>query len=144
MVLHGYRQIQNGGCVRLFQSHREGYLDGGQLRDFIDVKDVVDVMLQCLDRGEVSGLFNVGTGRARSFNELIEAIFSALGRTPHIEYIPMPADLREQYQYFTEAKMEKLAKTGLRIPSTELETGVGDYVEWLQRREQSCRNLSLS
>ncbi len=132
MVFHGYHQILQTGIVRLFQSHREGYTDGGQLRDFISVEDVVSVVRDLERHPEISGLFNLGTGRARSFRDLTEAVFQALGRTPRIEYIPMPEDLRERYQYFTEATMRKLGAAGIVYSPTPLEVAVGRYVTRLR------------
>jgi ADP-L-glycero-D-manno-heptose 6-epimerase len=131
MVFHGWHQIRDQGFVRLFQSHKEGYADGGQLRDFIYVRDVVDVMLALAARPNVSGLFNLGTGHAHSFRELINALFAALGRKPNIEYIPMPDDLREKYQYFTEATMRKLARARVPFSPTPLAAAVADYAKWL-------------
>jgi ADP-L-glycero-D-manno-heptose 6-epimerase len=133
MVWHGYHQILNGGSVRLFESHRPDYAHGGQVRDFIYVKDVVRVMLSFAERREVSGLFNLGTGQARSFRDLIEATFAALGRPASIQYIPMPADLRDRYQYFTQATMAKTARAGVRYVPTSLEEAVTDYVAWMRR-----------
>ena len=131
MVWHGYHQILAGGTVRLFESHRSGYAHGGQLRDFIYVKDVVRVMLAFAERREVSGLFNLGTGRARSFRDLIEATFAAMDRPASIDYIPMPEDLRGRYQYFTEATMAKTARAGIVYEPTPLEEAVADYVAHL-------------
>lgn len=131
MVYHGWHQIHQQGFVRLFKSHKEGYADGGQLRDFISVRDVVDVMLALADRPGSSGLFNLGTGRASSFRELIEALFAALGREPRIEYIPMPEDLRGKYQYFTEATMRKIVAAGVPYTPTPLTAAVADYTRWL-------------
>ncbi len=133
MVWHGYHQILNEGSVRLFESHRPDYAHGGQVRDFIYVKDVVRVMLSFAERREVSGLFNLGTGQARSFRDLIEATFAALGRPASIQYIPMPADLRDRYQYFTQATMAKTARAGVRYVPTSLEEAVADYVAWMSR-----------
>ncbi len=132
MVWHGYHQILKGGTVRLFESHRPDYTHGGQLRDFIYVKDVVRVMLSFAERREVSGLFNLGTGQARSFRDLIEATFAASGRPASIEYIPMPEDLRGRYQYFTQATMTKTARAGVVYQPTRLEDAVADYVAWLR------------
>ena len=128
MVYHGYRQIHESGVVRLFQSHRDGYADGGQLRDFISVEDVVTVIRRLESAPGVSGLFNLGTGRAQSFRSLLEAVFLALGREPRIEYIPMPADLQGRYQYFTEATMRKLASAGIEYSPTPLPEAVRCYV----------------
>ena len=132
MVWHGYHQILKEGTVRLFESHRPDYTHGGQLRDFIYVKDVVRVMLSFAERREVSGLFNLGTGQARSFRDLIEATFAASGRPVSIEYIPMPEDLRGRYQYFTQATMTKTARAGVVYQPTPLEDAVADYVAWLR------------
>jgi len=132
MVWHGYHQILKEGTVRLIESHRPDYAHGGQLRDFIYVKDVVRVMLAFAERREVSGLFNLGTGQARSFRDLIEATFAASGRPASIEYIPMPEDLRGRYQYFTQATMTKTARAGVVYQPTPLEDAVADYVAWLR------------
>ncbi len=132
MVFHGWNQLHRTGAVRLFKSHRTDYVDGGQLRDFISVADVVSVMLDLVRRPQVSGLFNLGTGHAHSFRELIEALFAAAERTPNIEYIPMPEDLQTKYQYFTEATMRKLARAGIAYTPTPLPTAVADYVRWLR------------
>lgn len=113
MAFHGYRQIREFGKIRLFKSCNPGYRDGGQLRDFVYVKDVCSVILWLLQNGHVSGLFNVGTGRARSFLELAEAVFHALGLEPDIEYIDMPGHLKEKYQYYTKAEMGKMRGGGM-------------------------------
>jgi ADP-L-glycero-D-manno-heptose 6-epimerase len=129
MVYHGYHQIQKEGRVKLFKSHRPDYADGGQLRDFIYVNDVVAVILSLLDRPEVSGLFNLGTGHARSFRELLEAVFQSLGRKPEIDYIPMPEDLQGKYQYYTQATMAKIRAAGIPFEPQSLEASVDDYVQ---------------
>jgi len=120
--------VQAGGAIRLFKSHREGIADGGQLRDFIHVADCVAVMLFLLDNPGVSGLFNVGTGQARSFADLARAIFAGAGLPEQIDYIDMPEVLRARYQYFTEARMQRLRQAGFNAPFLSLEDGVGDYV----------------
>ncbi|NYZ14131.1 ADP-glyceromanno-heptose 6-epimerase [Azospirillum sp. RWY-5-1] len=122
-------QLATGKGARLFKSHRPDYDHGGQLRDFIWVGDCVDVMLWLLDNPGVSGLFNVGTGRARSFRDLAEATFAALGRAPDIEYFDMPEELQGKYQYFTQADTGKLRAAGFDLPFTELEEGVRRYVQ---------------
>ena len=122
-------QLAAGHGARLFKSHRPDYDHGGQLRDFIWVGDCVDVMLWLLDNPGVSGLFNVGTGRARSFRDLAEATFAALGRSPDIEYFDMPEELQGKYQYFTQADTGKLRAAGFDLPFTELEDGVRRYVQ---------------
>ena len=132
MVFHGWHQMHREGRVRLFKSHKEGYEDGGQLRDFIYVGDVVDVMLSLAERPDISGLFNLGTGQAHSFRELIEHLFAAADRPPRIDYVPMPEDLRGKYQYFTEACMQKLQRAGLTYIPTPLAAAVTSYVKWLR------------
>lgn len=117
-----------GGPVHLFRSHRPGVADGGQSRDFVWVGDCVDVVRWFLDHPEVSGLFNCGTGRARTFADLATAVFSALGRPANIEYVPMPDALRDHYQYFTEASLDRLRAAGYDRPFTGLEDGVARYV----------------
>lgn len=123
-----FEQITSGKPARLFRSHNPDYADGGQLRDFIWVGDCVDVMLWLLDNPGVNGIFNVGTGRARSFLDLANACFAALDTPPRIEYIDTPAAIRENYQYFTEAPMARLRKAGYARPFTGLEKGVRRYI----------------
>ena len=129
MIFHGYRQIRESGKIRLFRSCNSDYADGGQLRDFVYVKDICNVILWLLEHPNVSGLFNVGTGRAQSFRELAEATFHALGMEPNIEYIPMPEHLREKYQYYTKAEMDKLRQAGYAAPFMTVEEGAVDYVQ---------------
>ncbi|MBN1615582.1 MAG: ADP-glyceromanno-heptose 6-epimerase, partial [Deltaproteobacteria bacterium] len=126
VVYKACRQIEQTGRVRLFKSARPDYGDGGQMRDFVYVKDCTEVMQWLLEHSEANGIFNVGTGRARTWNDLIGAVFAALGRKPQIEYIDMPAELRSQYQYFTEAKMEKLRSRGCPAAFGPLEETVRD------------------
>lgn len=133
MVFHGWQQIRQTGKVRLFKSHRPDFADGGQLRDFIYVRDVVRVLVFLLAQPGISGLFNLGTGQARSFHDLAEATFAALGRTPAIDFIPMPEDLQGRYQYYTEATMDRLRSAGVVFSPTPLEVAVRDYVHWLER-----------
>lgn len=128
VVMHGYGQIRQQGQIRLFRSHKEGIADGEQMRDFVYVKDVVDMCHFFLENKVESGLYNVGTGVARSFNDLAGSIFTALGKKQKIEYFDMPEDLREQYQYFTEANVSKLLEAGYQKPIHSLEEGVGEYV----------------
>jgi ADP-L-glycero-D-manno-heptose 6-epimerase len=141
MVFHGWHQIREQGRVRLFQSHRPGYADGGQLRDFISVGDVVRVIAALAERPQVSGLFNLGTGRAESFRTLIEAVFLTMAREPQIDYIPMPADLQGKYQYFTEATMAKLARSGVPYVPTPLTSAVADYVQRLAAEGARSKEL---
>lgn len=129
MVYHGYKQIKERGTIRLFKSCDPNYADGEQLRDFVYVKDVCAVILWLLEHREISGLYNVGTGRAQSFRELAEATFHALGMEPRIEYIDMPEQLREKYQYYTKAEMGKLRQAGYNRPFMTVEQGVADYVQ---------------
>ncbi len=124
-----FPKLQAGEPARLFKSHRPGFEDGGQLRDFIHVDDCVAVMLWLYDNPQVNGLFNVGTGKARSFKDLALATFAAMGLEPRVEYFDMPEHLRGKYQYFTEAKTERLRAAGFTQPFTELEDGVRRYVQ---------------
>jgi ADP-L-glycero-D-manno-heptose 6-epimerase len=128
VVAQIWPDVLEGRPVKLFQSHRPDYADGGQLRDFVYVRDVVDVIEWLANHDGVSGLFNLGSGRARSFRELAAATFAAAGRAPQIEYVPMPEVLRGRYQYFTEAPLERLRAAGYAGQMTGLEDGVGDYV----------------
>ncbi|MDA0238712.1 MAG: ADP-glyceromanno-heptose 6-epimerase [Proteobacteria bacterium] len=123
-----YRQIKETGQAKLFQSHNPDYPDGGQQRDFIWVGDCVAVMLWLLEHQDVSGLFNCGTGQARSFQDLACAVFAALGLEPKITYVPTPENIRDKYQYFTQAQMERLKRAGYDQGFTSLEDGVGQYV----------------
>lgn len=132
VIWHAYNQIKQNGTVKLFKSHRPDYLDGQQLRDFIYVKDILKVCYWFLENYKEipsSGLFNLGTGKARSFEDLVKATFSGAGVPVQIQYIDMPEDIRDKYQYFTEARMEKLTGCGYTEPFYSLETGVSDYVK---------------
>ena len=124
-----YPQVMAGAAARLFKSHHPDYQDGGQLRDFVWVGDIVDVMVWLYDHPEVNGLFNVGSGKARSFKDLAESTFKAAGKAPKINYMDMPETLREKYQYYTQADMTKLRSVGYNKPFTELEAGVEKYVK---------------
>lgn len=128
MIFHGYKQIQESGKVRLFKSCNPNYGDGEQLRDFVYVKDICSLIYWLLHNEQVSGLFNVGTGRVQSFKELAEATFHALGLEPNIEYIDMSESLKEKYQYYTKAEMSKLRATGFDKNFMDLEAGTRDYV----------------
>ena len=123
-----YETVAAGRPATLFRSHRADVADGGQMRDFIWVGDCVDVMLWLFDNRAVSGLFNLGTGAARSFADLAAAVFLALGKKPDIRYIDTPAELREKYQYFTQATMTRLHAAGYGAPFASLEEGVARYV----------------
>ena len=136
VVLHGFDQIKATGKVKLFRSHRAGVADGEQKRDFVHVGDVVDVLLFAASGAIERGIYNLGTGRARSFADLARATFRAMGReAANIEYFDMPTELRERYQYFTEADMTRLRAAGWQRPFTSLEDGVAAYVERLARAE---------
>lgn len=128
VILHSFGQINNTGQVKLFRSHRPDYKDGQQLRDFVYVKDVANVILWLMQHKPESGLYNVGTGKARSFFDLADNTFKALHLKTNIEFIDTPLDIRDKYQYFTEAKMDKLRQAGYDKPFTTLEDGVNDYV----------------
>jgi ADP-L-glycero-D-manno-heptose 6-epimerase len=120
--------VRDGQSVQLFKSYREGVPDGGQKRDFVYVRDVADVVAWLLASPEVNGVFNLGSGKARTFEDLARAVFAAAGKPPQIDYIPMPATLRDRYQYFTEARMQRLAEAGYSGGFTTLEAGIEDYV----------------
>ncbi len=122
------------GKVKLFKSHRPDYKDGEQMRDFVYVKDAVDVTLFMLDQKQIGGLFNCGTGIARTWRDLVTAVYSAMGHNPQIDYIDMPEHLQGKYQYFTEATTDKLRAAGYTKPFTTLEDGIRDYVQtYLQK-----------
>jgi len=129
VVFHSYHQIQNSGKVKLFRSHRPDFTDGEQIRDFVYVADVAKVLLYFMETRKHSGIYNLGTGKARSFNHLVKAVFSAAGKPPDIEYIDIPEDIRDKYQYFTEADMRKLRNTGYSNPFCTIEEGIEDYVK---------------
>ena len=122
-------QAAQGAAVRLFRSYNPKYADGEQMRDVVYVKDAVHVMLWCLDNPNVSGMFNIGTAKARSFNDMAKAIFAALGRELKVHYIDMPQELIANYQYFTESNIGKLRAAGYTQPFTPLEDGIKDFVQ---------------
>jgi ADP-L-glycero-D-manno-heptose 6-epimerase len=134
VIWHSFKQINMSGKVKLFKSHKEGYKDGQQLRDFVYVKDVLKICYWLMDQykkdnSEVaSGLYNLGTGKARSFEDLAKSTFRGLDKEPVIEFIDMPEDIRDKYQYFTEANMQKLRDAGYTDEFYSLEQGVDDYV----------------
>lgn len=131
VVYHAFNQIKTTGKVKLFKSHRPDFKDGEQLRDFIYVDDVTAICIWLYKQQCASGIYNAGTGKARSFNSLVESIFNTLKMEAVIEYIPTPQDIRDKYQYYTEAEMQKLASIGYNSPFTTLEDGVRAYVEYL-------------
>lgn len=128
VVIHTFETVQKTGKMKLFRSHRPDFEDGMQLRDFVYVKDVIDVLLHLFSTRPESGLYNLGTGRAESFLALANATFEAMNMESNIEFIDIPEDIRDKYQYFTEADMQKLIKTGYNKPFRTLKEGVKDYV----------------
>jgi ADP-L-glycero-D-manno-heptose 6-epimerase len=128
LVAKRFDDVKDGRAVKLFKSHRPGIEDGDQRRDFIYVDDAVAVVRWLMETPSVSGIFNVGTGRARSFRDLISALFRALGREPNIEYVDMPAAIRDQYQYFTAANIDNLRRAGYNAGFSSVEDGVKRYV----------------
>lgn len=129
VVFHAYNQIQKTGQMKLFRSHNPNFKDGEQLRDFIYVKDVVDVCFFLMNHRRDSAIYNLGTGKARTFFALVTATFKALGKEANIGFIDTPVDIRDKYQYFTEADMSKLINIGYKNAFTSLEDGVEDYVK---------------
>lgn len=128
VIFHSFNQIKQYGKVKLFRSHKNGYEDGEQLRDFVYVKDVVAVCCWLMEKKPASAIYNLGTGQARSFNDLVKATFAGLDMKPDIEYIDIPEDIRDKYQYFTEANMDKLRTAGYSAEFYTLEKGVDDYL----------------
>jgi ADP-L-glycero-D-manno-heptose 6-epimerase len=129
VVYHAYHQIEETGGMKLFRSHNPAFEDGKQLRDFVYVKDVVKVCLFFLLNQKHSGIYNLGTGEARSFLDLVTNVFQSMRLQPKIEFVDTPLDIRDKYQYFTEAKMDKLRAAGYEIPFCSIEEGVSEYVE---------------
>ena len=135
VVAHAFDQIQSEGLVRLFKSHNKKYEDGKQMRDFIYIKDITRIILWLLDNPDIAGIYNIGSGSARTFNDLAKAVFKAMDKKVNIEYIDTPKEIRSQYQYFTQANMDKLKKVmrqkGIEDTDsvfTSLEDGIADYV----------------
>ncbi|OHX65069.1 ADP-glyceromanno-heptose 6-epimerase [Flammeovirga pacifica] len=131
VIFHAFNQISKTDAMKLFQSHNPDYKDGEQQRDFVYVKDVVEMMMFLMHhrQSKDSGIYNVGTGEARTFLDLTKATFKAMGKDEDISYIPTPEDIRDKYQYFTEATMQKMRSIGYDKPFTSLEEGVEDYVK---------------
>ncbi len=128
VIFHSFNQIKENNKIKLFRSHNPNYKDGGQLRDFVYVKDVVNVIWYLINTNVKNGIYNLGSGKARSFNDLAIATFKTLNKQPIIEFIDTPLDIRDKYQYFTEANMSKLINTGYSQKFTSLEDGVHDYI----------------
>ena len=129
VIFHAYNQIQEKGEVKLFRSHHPDFKDGEQLRDFVYVKDVANVCLFLMQKKPNSGIYNLGSGKARTFLDLVSNTFLSLNIKPNIEFIDTPIDIRDKYQYFTQANMNKLILAGYDIPFHTLEQGVSDYVQ---------------
>lgn len=129
VIFHSFNQINEKGFVKLFRSHNPKYNDGGQLRDFVYVKDLTDVLFFVYKSKIKNGIYNLGSGTARTFLDLANATFKALNKEPKIEFIDTPIDIRDKYQYFTEANMQKLINAGYKKPFSTLEEGVKDYVQ---------------
>ncbi|MDD3132139.1 MAG: ADP-glyceromanno-heptose 6-epimerase [Bacteroidales bacterium] len=129
VIMHAYHQIEKTGKMKLFRSHHPDFSDGGQMRDFVYVKDVVNMLLFFAAHQRQPGLYNLGTGKARTFRDLTNATFAAMGRKPVIEFIDTPEDIRDKYQYYTQADMNKVRDYGYSRTFTSLEAGVDDYVK---------------
>jgi len=128
VIFHSFNQIKANGVVKLFRSHRPDFKDGEQLRDFVYVKDLLKICYWLMENQPASAIYNLGTGKARSFKDLAKATFAGLDLSPNIIFIDMPEDIRDKYQYFTEASMDKLRAAGYKDAFYSLEEGVGDYV----------------
>ncbi len=123
-----FGQVRDGGTARLFRSHHPDYEDGGQMRDFVWIGDCIDMMLWLYDNSHVSGIFNCGSGTARSFLDLARAVFTALDQPEEIFWVDTPEEIRRHYQYFTQARMDRIVQAGYTLPATSLEAGVGAYI----------------
>jgi len=139
LIARNFSAVQRGEPLRLFRSYHADYADAGQMRDFIYVRDCVDVMLWFLDNAKISGLYNLGTGQARTWMDLAKALYTALGRAPNVEIIDMPIELQAKYQYYTQAAMAGLRKIGYSRPFTSLEDGIGHYVKQYLSNEDPYR-----
>lgn len=128
VIFKAFHQVQDEGLIRLFKSYRDPYPDGGQQRDFVYVKDCAELIWWLLEHPEANGIFNVGAGQARTWNDLATAVFKAMGSPKQVDYIDMPAQLRDHYQYFTCAEIDTLRAAGYERPFSSLEDGVADYV----------------
>lgn len=135
VIMHTARQIKATGAMKLFRSHRPDYQDGAQSRDFIYVKDLVDVLLYFLENKPAHGIYNLGTGHARTFLDLAVGTFHALGLEPSISFVDTPIDIRDTYQYYTQAEMGKLRAAGYQEPFIGLEEGIEDYVQRYLKEE---------
>lgn len=141
VIFKAFTQIKQTGIVKLFKSHLPRYSDGGQMRDFVYVKDCVNILWWLLKHPSANGIFNLGTGKARTWNDLIGAVYTAMGLPTNIQYIEMPEALRNQYQYFTQAEMTKLREAGCPVAFSSLEDSVRDYVvNYLQQANPHLGN----
>ena len=141
VAFHTFNQFSESGTMQLFKGTKPGIKDGEQLRDFVYVKDAAAIVCSFLEKANPknNGIYNIGTGHARTFKDLATIVMESMGKAPHITYIDMPADLQGKYQYFTEAKMAKLRKAGYKAPMTSLEDGVKDYVQnYLMQADPYC------
>jgi ADP-L-glycero-D-manno-heptose 6-epimerase len=137
VVFKAFNQIQQTGTLKLFKSHRPDFKDGEQLRDFVYVKDITRWMIEVMNKPEIEGVFNMGFGKARSWLDLGNAVFAAMGKTPKYDWIEVPENIRNQYQYFTEAKMDKWLQADMSAPQWNLEKAVTDYVQnYLMKPDQ--------
>jgi ADP-L-glycero-D-manno-heptose 6-epimerase len=128
VIMHAYKQISNTGKMKLFRSHNPNFKDGEQMRDFVYVKDVVEVCMFLMHHRQNSGIYNLGSGKARTFLDLVKNTFKAMHLPEDISFVDTPEDIRDKYQYFTEANMQKLINIGYKVPFHTLEEGVQDYV----------------
>jgi ADP-L-glycero-D-manno-heptose 6-epimerase len=136
VIFHATRQIQETGHMRLFRSHRPDYADGEQQRDFIYVKDIAELLYFFFEQKPASGIYNAGSGKAETFLSLAYSVFEALNKKPSIHFMDIPEDIRNTYQYFTEADMEKVHAVGYNKPFTPLKEGIKEYVcEYLVQRK---------
>ncbi|WMN06305.1 ADP-glyceromanno-heptose 6-epimerase [Marivirga arenosa] len=133
VILHAYRQISESGKMKLFRSHNPEFKDGEQMRDFVFVNDVVDVMIWLMHHRKNSGIYNLGSGKARTFLDLVKAVFKSMKMKEDISFIDTPEDIRDKYQYFTEANMEKLKSIGYPKDFTSLEEGVDQYLQNIKK-----------
>jgi ADP-L-glycero-D-manno-heptose 6-epimerase len=129
VIMHAHKQIKDNGAMRLFRSHNPNYTDGGQMRDFVYVKDVCEVIFYLINHRKNSGIYNLGSGKARTFSDLTKSTFKNMGVAENIDFMDTPTDIRDKYQYFTEANMNKLKSIGYFRPFYTLEEGIEDYVK---------------
>jgi ADP-L-glycero-D-manno-heptose 6-epimerase len=139
VAFHTFNQFSQTGTMKLFKGTKAGVADGEQQRDFVYVKDCASIVAHFFNQKSANGIYNIGTGQARSFKDLATNVMTSMGKTPHITYIDMPEDLRGKYQYFTEANMAKLRAAGYSAPFISLEEGVKDYVQnYLMKSDAYC------